>query len=323
MICHAIDIIMKAVDFLNQGQVPVLACDQPLYATAKKVQWNFPTVYGEKKLVMFGGFHTELAALKALGSWIEDSGWTSVLVQAGMTTPGTADSFLKALHISCTRHAHQVTAAVVYVLMDKAYNAHREGVDEGEEPKSFIKLTIMIFVQSLREGNFQLYKDACQSLAPWFFALDCAHYARWLPVHIRDMECLETEIPAVATELKKGNFEVNKTNPAFFSLPIDQAHEQNNKIVKGDRGAIGLTESSTQLLRWMVSGPDISRIITDFELSQELVRNTAKQEEQEDLRHHEQIKGVQNTFWKQMNRQPLRRPNWRFFCAGHCGFQGC
>ena len=275
---------------------------------------------------MFGGFHTELAALKALGSWREDSGWTSVLVQAGVTTPGTADSFLKALHVSRTRHAHQVTAAVVYVLMDKAHNAYREGVDEGEEPKSFIKLTIMIFVRSLREGNFQLYKDACQSLASWFFALDCTHYPRWLPFHIRDMECLETEIPAVATELKKGNFVVNKTNPAFFSLPIDQAYEQNNKIVKGDRGAIGLTESSTQLLRWMVSGSEISGVITDFELSQELVRNTAKQEEQEqqeDLRHHEQIKGVQNTFWKQVNGQPLRRPNWRFVCAGHCGFQGC
>ena len=101
----------------------------------------------EKKLVvMLGGFHTEFAALKALGSWIENSGWTSVLVQAGVTTPGTADSFLKALHVSCTHHAYQVTAAVLYVLMDKAYNACREGVDEGEEPNSFIKLTIMIFV---------------------------------------------------------------------------------------------------------------------------------------------------------------------------------
>jgi len=64
-------------NFLNQGQVPV----QSLYAIAKKVQWNFPTAYGEKNLVlMFGGFHTELAALKLLGSWIEDgAGCTSVL----------------------------------------------------------------------------------------------------------------------------------------------------------------------------------------------------------------------------------------------------
>ena len=126
------------MNLLNQGQVPVLACDQPLYAIAKKIQWNFLTVYGEKKLVvMFGGFHTELAALKALRSWVEDSGWTSVLLQAGVTTPGTADSFLKASHVSRTHHAHQVTAAALYFIMDKAYKKYREGVNEGEEPKSF------------------------------------------------------------------------------------------------------------------------------------------------------------------------------------------
>ena len=48
----------------------------------------------------------------------------------------------------------------------------------------------------------------------------------------------------------------------------------------------------------------MARIIKDFESSQELVRNISKQEEQEqqeDLRHHEQIKGVQNTFWNQLN----------------------
>lgn len=77
---------------------------------------------------MFGGIHTELVALKALGSWIEDSGCTSVLVQGGVNTPGTADPFSK---------AHQVTAPALYVPMDKAYNAYREGVDEGEEHKSF------------------------------------------------------------------------------------------------------------------------------------------------------------------------------------------
>ena len=62
-----------------------------------------------------------------------------------------------------------------------------------------------------------------------------------MPVHIRDMKCLETEIPAIAAQIKNSNFEANKTNHAFSSLPVDQAHEQNNNIVKGDRGAIGLT----------------------------------------------------------------------------------
>jgi len=48
----------------------------------------------------------------------------------------------------------------------------------------------------------------------------------------------------------------------------------------------------------------MSRVIKDFESPQELVMNISKQEEQEqqeDLRHHEQIKGVQNTFWNQVN----------------------
>ena len=45
----------------------------------------------------------------------------------------------------------------------------------------------------------------------------------------------------------------------------------------------------------------MSRIINDFALSQELVRNIAKQGEQEELRHHEQMKGVQNTFPNRVN----------------------
>ena len=67
MIRHAIDVVSQAVRFLNPEQVPVLTCDQPLYAITKKIQWNWPTTYGEKKLgVLLGGLHTELAALKRL-----------------------------------------------------------------------------------------------------------------------------------------------------------------------------------------------------------------------------------------------------------------
>ena len=49
---------------------------------------------------------------------------------------------------------------------------------------------------------------------------------------------------------------------------IKRMSKNNNKIVKGNRGAIGLAESSSQLLRWMVSEPEVSGIINDFELSQ-------------------------------------------------------
>ena len=78
------------------------------------------------------------------------------------------------------------------------------------------------------------------------------------------MECLETEILARAAEFKNSNFGVNEANFSFSPLPVDQAHEQNNKIVNVDGVAIGLTESSTQLLYRMVSGPEMSGTISSF-----------------------------------------------------------
>ena len=290
--------------------------DVVIYAMAKKIQWNWPATNGESSIVMmFGGLHTELAALKALGTWIQHSGWTSALVQAGITTPGTADSFLKEAHVSRTRHAHQITACALYILMDKAYKHYCNCISEEEEPKTFMEwrkqaelaslqfqywsltlhfeLTILIFVRSLREGIFELHKESCKRLAPWFFALDRTNYARWLPVHIRDMESLDTKLPNLAAQFRKGRFVVNKTNRSFSALPIDHAHEQNNKIVKGGGSAIGLTESPTQLMRWMVSGPEMSRIINELEVSQELLKSTSDDRKH---RHHEETRGVQSTF---------------------------
>jgi hypothetical protein len=52
MICHAMTIVMSAVETVNPGQTPVLALDQPLYSLAKVIQWNWPEKFGEKRLVL-------------------------------------------------------------------------------------------------------------------------------------------------------------------------------------------------------------------------------------------------------------------------------
>ena len=49
---------------------------------------------------------------------------------------------------------------------------------------------ILIFVRAHREKNFALYVEILEKLTPLFFALDHVNYARWMPVHIRDMKCL-------------------------------------------------------------------------------------------------------------------------------------
>ena len=122
------------VEIINPGQVPVITCDQPLYALAKQIQWNWPATHGEQQfVVMFGGLHIEMAALKTLGDLLEGSEWAGVLVQANIATPGTADSFLKFSHVTRTRRAHQVTAGSLYLSLERVYTEYRE--KEKEEAK--------------------------------------------------------------------------------------------------------------------------------------------------------------------------------------------
>ena len=109
MIKDGLDIIKIAVDEVNKEQAPVVVFDPLFYAIAKQVQWNWKEIYGNGKfLVMMGPLHTEMAALKTLGNWLEDSGWCQALGEAGIASPGTAQSFLHASHVSRTRYAHQV-----------------------------------------------------------------------------------------------------------------------------------------------------------------------------------------------------------------------
>ena len=52
MIRQSMDMIKKAVQELNPGQVPVITVDQRLYAISKLIQWNWPANYGEEKFVI-------------------------------------------------------------------------------------------------------------------------------------------------------------------------------------------------------------------------------------------------------------------------------
>ena len=63
------DVVKKAVESLKPGQIPVVTVDQPLYTIAKQIQWNRTGSHGEERfIVMFGGLHIEMTALKAISS---------------------------------------------------------------------------------------------------------------------------------------------------------------------------------------------------------------------------------------------------------------
>lgn len=52
MIRHSVDVVKKAVDILNPGQVPIITVDQPLFTIAKQIQWNWTESHGEDQLVI-------------------------------------------------------------------------------------------------------------------------------------------------------------------------------------------------------------------------------------------------------------------------------
>ena len=95
--------------------------------------------------------------------------------------------------------------------------------------------------------------------------------------------------PAVYAEFLKGNFAVKKSRHAFSAIAIDQAQEQNNACVKGYGGAVGLTENPAGLRRWMVSGPEMARVIGEFE-------GSIKKMQDIDYRHQDQKKHTQTAF---------------------------
>ena len=104
MIKHGMDVLKIAIKFLNPAQIKVMAVDLPLFALAKMVQWKWLDTHGEDKYVlMFGGFHSEMALQSTLGDLLEGSGWTTALVVAEIASSGVAESFLKTSHLTRTR----------------------------------------------------------------------------------------------------------------------------------------------------------------------------------------------------------------------------
>jgi len=103
------------------------------------------------------------------------------------------------------------------------------------------KTLVLIFVRAHRERNFSLFVEVLEQLVPLFFVLDHINYAHWVPIHIRDMKSLPEYV--ICEFQERHHWVLSKTGNKFSSMPLDQAHEQENKMVKGSGEAVGLTEN--------------------------------------------------------------------------------
>ena len=152
-----------------------MAFDQPFFALAKFVQWSWPETHGEKHfVVMFGGLHIEMALWNTLGDLLEYLGWTTALCEADVASSGTANSFLKAFHLTRTRHAHQVTALALVKFQHEAWECTQKSLSFEDWKESMIsrsptfhfwsiilqfEILAFIFIRAHRQNNFDLFVE--------------------------------------------------------------------------------------------------------------------------------------------------------------------
>ena len=159
-----------------------------------------------------------------------------------------------------------------------------------------------MFVRSLREANFEMFISCMKVIIPWMFALDHVHYARWLPVYLRDLENLKHSAPSLYKHFVDGHFTVKKTSHNFSNIATDQTHVQTNKLVKINGGAVGILDSPRVLLKWSIAGPEITSMLEalsdDIDFMDLLTENET---ENESHLHHEDTKAFEDRFRKDVS----------------------
>ena len=109
---------------------------------------------------------------------------------------------------------------------------------------------LLMFTRAQREGNWDLHIASFVRMVPFFYRYDHQNYARWGTIYIAEMKQLPDE---VKKEFAKGNFVVKCSATKFNEVDPDHAQEWLNGTGKRAGGIVGITKTSSALLRWSLS----------------------------------------------------------------------
>jgi len=124
---------------------------------------------------------------------------------------------------------------------------------------------LLNIIRACRQGDWEEYLAALDKQIKYFFAHDLYKYARLMPLHLAQMNDLQTQSPETWTALKEGDFCVKKTGTPFTNLFVDQTLEQEIRGLKVVGGITGLTQNESALNRFLLATPELTRIVTKFQ----------------------------------------------------------
>ena len=206
------------------------------------------------------------------------------------------------------RYVHQVTACALNIMKKQAYQQYVNTCIPRPAPSQelwerenethpmfrfwnlifYLELVLLEFVRSIRSGDFGLYIVSLKLIVPLIFSLDHDNYARWLPVHISEMDHAHKNHPNVHNEFSRDKFTVQKTNRKFSRIGLDHNQEQLNAKVKGVSVVIGLTEEESALRQWHIAGPEIARLLEEYEANEAEILAVRE--------HHDSSRATQRKF---------------------------
>ena len=178
---HTMNLNIKAISALNPGQTPVDVSDCPVYALTKETQFRFPEHFSNY-FAMFRGLHIEQCLLVTHGQFIEGSGLREILEVCSLASIGVGAA-VDFNQIKRARYCVQVTLCSLYQKLVDAVRADGSTLDPWKwlEEKSLsssmahywslvinLQIEILVFVRSVREGNFHLYVQSSRNLLKWF-----------------------------------------------------------------------------------------------------------------------------------------------------------
>ena len=161
---------------------------------------------------------------------IKGCGFDILLEQSNLSTIGTS-SITDVNNNKRARYCLEVCSSVLFrfLIIDHKESGSTLQIVEYLDEKSkksqmcfYLKLIlelekyILLFVRSIREGNFNLYLETLFQSLKYFFSFDKYNYARWATVYWFDLAALEIKCPDLFKRLSDGNFSFQKTSSPFL-----------------------------------------------------------------------------------------------------------
>ena len=250
----------------------VISFDMALY---KKIVQLIDSRPDLKRTVVprLGELHVVMAALRALGVFIENSGIDDAWIEADVYGAATTRQILKCTHYKCSLRGHIYSYVALYeIALEEFFKENPqlkdicwEAIEQAEAACSEKNKSAKAeFVAASRNADLALHLQAAEALNKFFFAFDRIKYKRLWPRYITDMYDLRINHPDTWKELEAGNLSVTKNDIPFVSIGADHACEHLNKMMNVYSGLVGISNNANARQRFFMASPELSRMSGKF-----------------------------------------------------------